>query len=110
MHYRRNRKFSKKEDWRDASQAEWNQAMWVNPLDMVQSGFSIEKQIVCGHWHCSVGWAHEKGLSEFGDDACFDPYYYQDKLIMIDSCVAHTKKINVLVIEDEFLEENNGDD
>ena len=108
FYYRRNRKFSKKEDWRYAHQSEWEQAMWLNPLNMAMDGFGIEKTIVSGHWHCSYG-HHldsintDNWISEFGEDACFEPYYYKDKLIMIDGCTAHTGKVNVLVIEDEFI-------
>lgn len=103
-YYTSNRKFSKKDDWRTAHQREWDDAMWMNPLEMAVNGFSIEKPIVCGHWHCSAGWAMQNGVFEFGDDAIFDPFYYEDKLIMIDACTAHTHKVNCLVLEDEFLE------
>lgn len=96
--------YSKKEDWRYAHQSEWDDAMWLSPLDMAMDGFGIEKTIVSGHWHCSAGWALEnKTFDEFGDKACFEPYYYKDKLIMIDGCTAHTGKVNVLVLEDEFV-------
>lgn len=99
------KRYSKKEDWRYAHQYEWDDAMWLNPLDMAMDGHGIEKAIVSGHWHCSTGWALEnKIFDEFGEKACFDPYYYEDKLIMIDGCTAHTGKVNVLVLEDEFLE------
>ena len=104
-YYRRNRMFSKKEDWRTAHQSEWDRSMWTNPLEMAMNGFDIEKPICAGHWHCSAGWAMQNGISEFGDDAIFDPFYYKDKLIMIDACCAHSGKINCLAIEDEFLEE-----
>lgn len=100
-YYRHNRKFSKNEDWRVAHQSEWAQSMWLNPLEMAMSGLGIEKTIISGHWHCSAGWAIEKGLSEFGDDACFEPYYYEDKLIMIDAATAFSHKINVLIIDGE---------
>ena len=102
----RNRKFSKNENWRHAHQSEWDTSMWVNPLEMAKNGFGIEKTIVCGHWHCSAGWAMQDGRSEFGDDAIFDPFYYEDKLIMVDACTAHSHKVNVLVVEDNFLENN----
>ena len=102
----RNRKFSKNKNWRYAHQSEWETSMWVNPLEMAKNGFGIEKTIVCGHWHCSAGWAMQDGRSEFGDDAIFDPFYYEDKLIMIDTCTAHTRRVNVIVIEDSFLENN----
>lgn len=109
-YYRHNCKFSKKEDWRFAHQKEWDDAMWHNPLDMAMHGFGIEKTIVAGHWHCSYGHhldsiKTDNLIPEFGEGACFDPYYYEDKLIMIDRCTAHTGEVNVLVLEDNFLEE-----
>lgn len=103
--YKRHRKYSKKEDWREAHHSEWENARWMNPLEMAMNGYGIEKTIVCGHWHCSAGWAlKNKTFDEFGENACFDPYYYEDKLIMIDACTAHTGKVNVLVLEDNFME------
>jgi serine/threonine protein phosphatase 1 len=110
MHYRHNRNFSKKDDWREAHHSEWEQARWQNPLLMARHGFCIEKTIVAGHWHCSYGHhidsiGTDNWISEFDEDACFDPYYYKDKLIMIDACTAHTGKVNVLVLEDNLLEE-----
>ena len=103
-YYRRNRRFSKKEDWRAAHQSEWDRSMWINPLEMAMSGFGIEKCIVVGHWHCSAGWSMQIGTSEFGNDAIFDPFNYEDELIMIDACCAHSGKINCLVIEDDFID------
>jgi serine/threonine protein phosphatase 1 len=104
-YYRKNRKYSKKEDWREAHHSEWENARWMNPLEMAMDSFGIEKTIVAGHWHASAGWAiKNKTFDEFGNNACFDPFYYEDKLIMIDACTAHTGKVNVLVLEDNFLE------
>ena len=94
-------------DWRMAHQRDWDDAMWVNPLEMAMDGFCIEKTIVSGHWHCSAGWALEKGLPEFGDGACFNPYCYKDKLIMIDAATAISHKVNILVIEDEEIYDKN---
>lgn len=105
MYYRRNRKFSKKEDWREAHASEWEQAHWLNGMEMVHNGFGIEKCVVVGHWHASWGRYHYEGKEEWGPRADFSPYYYEDKLIAIDACIAYSGKVNVLVIEDEFLEE-----
>lgn len=103
-HYTRNRKFEFNPDWRNASQNEWGDAMWGNPFDLAEKGFNqTGKVIVFGHWHCSTGWARSEGRSEFEADARFDPYY-GDGFIAIDACTAHSGKVNVLVIEDEFLE------
>lgn len=103
MYHRRNRKFSKKEDWREAHASEWEQAMWLNSFDMVEQGFGIEKCVVAGHWHASYGRYKTEGSPEFGEGSDFSPFYYNDKLIMIDACTAYTGKVNVLVIEDEFI-------
>lgn len=109
MYHRRNRKFSKKEDWRGAHASEWEQAMWLNSFDMVERGFDIEKCVVAGHWHASYGRHKTTGAPEFGENADFSPFYYEDKLIMVDSCVAYTGKVNVLVLEDEFLKEGESE-
>jgi serine/threonine protein phosphatase 1 len=91
--------------WRRASQTNWEKATWPNGMKMVHNGLCLkDKTIVVGHWHTSWARAQFEDKPEFGDGADFSPYYYEDKLIAIDSCVAHTGKINVLVLEDEFLD------
>lgn len=104
MYYKRNRKFSKKNDWREAHTSEWEQAMWLNGMEMVHNGFSIEKCIVVGHWHASWGRMAFDNSPEFGEGADFSPYYYDDKLIAIDACTVYSGIVNVIVIEDEFIE------
>jgi serine/threonine protein phosphatase 1 len=105
-HYTKGRKFEFDPDWRNATQKEWNDAMWGNPFDMADRGFMPDKTVVFGHWHCSIGWAKSEGRSEFDNDAKFDPYY-GDGFISIDACTAYSRKCNVVVIEDEFLEDDN---
>lgn len=102
-HYTRNRKFEFNPDWRNARQKDWEDATWGNPFDMADRGLMPDKTVVFGHWHCSTGWAKAEGRSEFEEDAKFDPYY-GDGFIAIDACTAHSKKCNVIVIDDEFLE------
>ena len=94
------------DDWRDANDVEWDEAMWTNPFDMIERGLMPDKTIVFGHWHCSTAWSKAEGRSEFDDDAKFEPYY-GDGFISIDACTAHSGKCNVIVIEDEFLEGDN---
>jgi hypothetical protein len=109
MHYRQNRKFEFNPDWRTAHYSEWEQASWLNGIDMARKGFvESGKTIVCGHWHCSYGYMldsikTDNWISEFEEDAIWDPYY-SDGIIAIDRCTAHTGEVNVLVLEDEFLE------
>lgn len=101
-HYTKNRKFEFNQDWRNASQKDWDAATWGNPFAMADCGFMPDKTVVFGHWHCSTGWAKAEGRSEFGDDAKFDPYY-GGGFIAIDACTAHSRKVNVLVLEDDFI-------
>ena len=103
-YYRRNRAYTKMENWRDASQYQWDDATWLCSFDMIEQGFEIDKCVVAGHWHASYGRHLVEGTSEFGPDADFSPFNYNNKLIMIDGCTAHSGKVNCLVIEDEFLE------
>jgi hypothetical protein len=93
-------------DWRDASSAAWEHAMWGNPFAMAERGLNkTGKTIVFGHWHCSTGWAKEEGRSEFMDDAKWDIYRNEEqKIIGLDRCTVHTGKVNVLVIEDNFID------
>lgn len=96
------------ENWRKASDADWEEAMWGNPFWKAQDGMNkTGKTIIFGHWHCSLGHlCDSKGeLSEFGQDAIWEPYVNKKQgIIGIDRCVAHTGELNVIVLEDEFLE------
>ena len=103
-YYTKNRTFEFNPDWRNASPKEWRDAMWGNPFDMANRGFLPDKTVVFGHWHCSTGWAKAEGRSEFGEDAKFEPYYGYG-FIAIDACTAYSGKVNVIVLEDEFLHE-----
>lgn len=104
-HYTRDRQFKYNPDWRNASNDAWEQAMWGNPFELAAQGLNqTGKIIVFGHWHCSTGWAKDEGRTEFDIDARWDPYINKDqKIIGIDACTAYTHKVNVLVLEDNFL-------
>lgn len=92
-------------NWRQASQTEWNNAMWGNPFEKSFEGLNqTGKTIVFGHWHCSAG---HRMLGHCNDE--FDGYAiwepcYADGIIGIDRCTAYTGETNVIVLEDEFLE------
>ena len=102
-YYTRNRSFEFRLDWREASAKEWQDSRWGNPFDIAEQGLLPDKTIVFGHWHSSTGWAKTEGRSEFGEDAKFEPYY-GNGFIGIDACTAYSDQVNVLVLEDEFLE------
>jgi serine/threonine protein phosphatase 1 len=100
--------YTYKEDWRNATNEEWDKAMWGNPFFHAQDGLNqTGKTIIAGHWHCSLGHVIDSDgeLTEFGNDACWDIYKNEDwKFIGIDKCTAHTGEVNVLILEDDFLE------
>ena len=90
-------------DWRCAPQSKWDKAMWGNPFDIASVvGNKTGKTIVHGHCHNSTGWWRKGIGSKFGEDACFNIIEHND-CIGLDGCVAYTKKVNVLVIEDELI-------
>jgi hypothetical protein len=93
------------EGWRNATDDRWEEAMWGNPFDMHMLDLNqTDKTIVFGHWHCSTGHrmlGHCK--DEFDGDAIWEPCF-ADGIIGIDRCTAYTGEVNVIVIEDEFLE------
>lgn len=103
----RDRKFSMMENWREATDKEWCDARWGNPFDMAEKGLFPDKTVVFAHWSTSSKWAELEGRSEYGADAKFDPYY-GDGYIAIDGCTALSHKVNVVVIEDEFIEGTYG--
>jgi serine/threonine protein phosphatase 1 len=102
-YYRKKRRFSKMENFREATQQQWDDAMWLSGPDMALDGYNnTGKTIVFGHWHTSYLWSIKDGRSEFGDDAKFD-IFYGDNFIAIDACTAYSGKVNCLVIEDNFI-------
>lgn len=91
------------ENFREATKKQWDDATWLCGPKMALDGYNnTGKTVVFGHWHTSYLWAIKEGWSEFGDDAKFDIFCGND-FIAIDACTAHTHKVNVLVLEDEFI-------
>ena len=104
VYYTRNRKFEIDPDWRNAHYGAWETARWGNPYELAEQGFLPDKTLVFGHYHTS--WPRHKydEQPEFGDGSDFS-IYYGDGYIAIDGCTAYSGKVNVLVIEDDFLDE-----
>ena len=101
-YYTKNRMFEKDPDWRYAHASAWETARWGNPYNLAMDGFLPDKTLVFGHYHCSYPRAIFEGKPEFGDGSDFSTYY-GDGYIGIDSCCSYTHKINVLIIEDDFI-------
>lgn len=99
--------FQHLDDFRDGDQGDWNQAMWLNGMDMWRNPKNrVEgKTITCGHWHCSWGWSHirqerkEWPPSNRKDwKKSFEPFI-DDGIMAIDACTAYSGIVNVVVIE-----------
>lgn len=85
----------------------WRNARWRNGFqEAVLYGNPTGKTIVFGHWHCSYGNNLMTGAPIDSIDS-FNICYFKENTIGIDACTAFTKKVNVLVVDDELLEEGN---
>ena len=94
--------FSYLDDFRDADNSEWEEAMWLNGMNMWLSPACRvdDKTVVCGHFHTS--WGHARihhYCDEWDDDAIFDPFI-DDGIIAIDACTAYSRQVNCIVIEE----------
>lgn len=91
-----------REGWRSASEEEWSAARWYNGMEAAGQGVMEEgKTIVCGHFHTSYGHSKFEGKGdEFGKNADFSPYSAKG-VLAIDACTAFSKRVNVVIIEDE---------
>ena len=91
-------------DWRKARNERWEKARWVNPLIMTEYElFEPNKTIVFGHWHCSAFWNRKnpEKFKEFDDGANYEPFITEN-YIALDACTIYSKKVNVIVIEDDI--------
>ena len=102
-YYTKGRSFEFNPDWRNASKKDFEDARWGNPFDMAARGLKPEKTVVFGHWATEHQWAKDEGRKDFDDNAKFD-IYYGDGIIGLDATTALSHRVNVLVIEDNFLE------
>lgn len=90
------------EDWRKATNKKWQEARWGNPFELAELGLLPDKTVVFGHWHTSWPRAKWYGQPETGENADFS-IFYGNGYIGLDAMTAHSHKVNVLVIEDEFI-------
>lgn len=89
------RKFKYRKDWREATQEEWNDAMWGCPWYMYKMKlYPKDKTIICGHWHVSDFYKNIDGKQ----DKCYNTYINKN-IVGLDACTALTNKCNVFVID-----------
>ena len=89
------------ENWRNATEKEWQVARWINPLDCYKLGlFPKDKTLVFGHWHVSNFWwdLAPKSYEEDGKTSCYDPFI-TNEIIALDARTVVSKKVNVVVLE-----------
>ena len=102
--------FEYREDWRNATNYEWEDATWGDPVDYYKAGLFEEeskkgKILVVGHWHVSDFWKRIAGIKSY-DQPITDIYYSQD-FIGLDCGVfrepmgGYYHPQNVLVIDDK---------
>lgn len=95
-------------DWRSASNKEWEDAMWGNPfLNATHGKNQTGKTIVFGHFHTShfhSNYENGNNIDEFSKKADFSPAYSEEyKIIGLDACTAFSGRVNIVVLEDDFL-------
>ena len=94
-------------DWRNASNSDWNKAMWGCPWKHYLAGsLPKDKTIVCGHWHVQDFHTH---LGHDVDGYKNRSIYFSDRLIALDACTALEPHLcNVLVIKDGVCYDQHG--
>ena len=103
-YYTRDREYYFNPNWRNATENEWKTAKWGNPFEIAVQGLNqTSKIIVFGHWATEHKWAEVEGRLNFDKNAKFEPYY-GDGYIGIDGTTAYSGEVNVVVLDDEFLE------
>ena len=93
-----------REDWKNATQTEWEDAMWVCPWRMAKNKWNnTGKTIICGHWHTSDFFNNltRQETKQRDNNPIFKSKRY--KLIGLDACTALSKKINVLVLDEDEI-------
>ena len=95
-----------REDWRNATQTEWEDSTWFNwreDYQLVKDGLNqTGKYVVVGHWHTSDLYKFLNGTHKFIYDC---PIYKSKKykIIGLDACTAGSNKVNILVLNEEEL-------
>ena len=90
--------FSFREDWRQASEKAWRSARWLNGMEAFLTARVPGKTVVCGHRDASYG--HRKYGNNPAQSEQHAPFYAPG-VIALDACTAMSRRINVIVIEDE---------
>ena len=91
--------FEQDHAWRTADNYSWEFATWGCPYKFFDANLfpeQLEKTLICGHYRASGFHQHYQTTVENENDI-----YYSDCLIALDSTVALSRQINVLVIDED---------
>ena len=97
---------SYKDNWRESTQKEFENATWGCPWKFVKNNLNkTNKTIVCGHWHTSDFFNNLKNLKTKYNVEEKNPLFISKKykLIGLDACTYLTNKVNVLVLNEDEL-------
>lgn len=90
-------------DWKNPDTS-WKELIWAKPYEFFHSIKNTDKTVVVGHINSGL----IRGDFLNGDSKDNSILIREDgKKICLDTCTILTKKINILVIEDELLEEES---
>lgn len=86
------------EDWHNPPEG-WYLLTWSKPIDFYEGITNTDKKVVVGHINCSL--LRSLISQDENDNSIFERP--DGKVIGIDTCTPLTKKVNVLVLEDELI-------
>ena len=94
-----------REDWRNATQTEWEDAMWGCPWSAFKMGWNqTGKTIVCGHWSTDDFFKNlttKASKEDIKKCNLFKSTKYN--VIALDAATVATGRINVLVLDEDEL-------
>lgn len=91
--------------WRDASPLEWDNARWLNGMEMAGVHHITEegKTIICGHFHANYGHSFlDRKCPQYGSDAIYTTYR-REGIVALDGATPTTGIVNILVLEEDKL-------
>lgn len=95
------------EDWR---KSDWSDCHWARPEDYIGFSNPTGKHLVVGHLNSSLmKWTRKYNTASGYDTYTFEPeneIYYDESIdtYFLDSCTVLSKRVNVLVFEDDPIE------
>jgi len=93
-----------REDWRNATDTEWNDATWGCPWSFAKEKWNqTGKYIMCGHWHTSDFFNNLTKQKKRKREDCPIFISKRYKLVGLDACTVLSKKVNVLVLTEEEI-------